>query len=98
MVNANYLKVYLDIIEQKKRQFLSIQVKDNGRGISKEKLKNIGSITSEVNSGTAGEKGYSLGLRLVKEMVESRNGTLQIDSKPGVGTSSEVKITIREVS
>ena len=77
---------------------LFIKVKDNGRGIPKEKLDGIGGATSETVIGTAGEKGYALGMQLVNEMVESRKGIITVDSKLGVGTCVDIKIPIREIS
>jgi signal transduction histidine kinase len=37
--------------------------------------------------GTTGETGYGFGLSIVKSLIESNSGELQITSEPGKGTT-----------
>ena len=67
-------------------------MKDNGKGIPKEKLQNLRKTGVLSERGTNDEKGYGLGLQLVIEMVDSIKGMLTIQSEENKGTT--VKITI----
>lgn len=61
-------------------------------------------ITNSVSDGNAGvwdlkignkeEKGFGLGLHLVREVVENRNGQFKIDSDAQVGTTVKIEIPI----
>ncbi len=86
------IAVNLDIIDAKDNVSLLIEVKDNGKGIPKEKLQNLRKTGVLSERGTNDEKGYGLGLQLVIEMVESMKGMLTIQSEENKGTT--VKITI----
>jgi signal transduction histidine kinase len=67
---------------------LILAVTDTGVGIAQDKIQlalaPFGQITSD-----AGRKnnGVGLGLPLSKRLVELHDGTLEIDSEPGVGTT-----------
>jgi len=86
------IAVNLDIIAAKDNVSLLIEVKDNGKGIPKEKLQNLRKTGVLSERGTNDEKGYGLGLQLVIEMVDSIKGMLTIQSEENKGTT--VKITI----
>lgn len=65
-----------------------ITVKDTGIGIDSEALDKIFRIDSNhTTKGTESESGTGLGLLLCKELVEKNGGTIEVQSKPGVGTS-----------
>lgn len=66
---------------------VSIQINDTGTGISAENLSNIFSIKGTRNSGTNNEKGSGLGLMLCKDLVELNQGTIQVNSELGKGSS-----------
>lgn len=86
--------VKLGIKQEEQTRFLNIQVKDNGIGISKEKLQNMEALVVNGSLGTRGEKSYGFGLQLVREMVESLAGELQIDSAPNQGTCVNIMIPV----
>jgi len=88
------IHVNLDLIENNKKPALHIEVQDTGKGMPKEKLENFNVIGLEHDQGTADEKGYGLGLRLVAEMVESMQGNLNIDSEEGRGTNVSIAIPL----
>jgi signal transduction histidine kinase len=69
---------------------LKIEVLDNGRGISKDKIGEIlfGSTCS--TNGTKGEKGYGFGLELVRHLMEKLKGDFKVDSTEGEGTKFTV--------
>lgn len=87
--------VDLEIKKETAKNFLNIVVTDNGRGISREMLQNLGHSSIEGNTGTKGEKSFGLGFQLVTEMVESLHGELQIESTEGQGTRVTVNIPLR---
>jgi signal transduction histidine kinase len=46
-------------------------------------------------SGTAGEKGTGLGLRLCHELALANNGDLVIKSEEGVGTTVRIMLPVK---
>lgn len=72
---------------------INISVKDNGVGMSPEKLEKLFNIGSHhISNGTAQEKGNGLGLILCKEFVEKNKGKIRVESYPGKGTSFIVSL------
>ena len=68
-----------------------ITVKDNGIGISEEKMQHLFEFKGERSRwGTEGEKGVGLGLTLVHEFVELNKGKIEVDSIVGKGTTFKV--------
>ncbi|MCC5841322.1 MAG: PAS domain S-box protein [Opitutales bacterium] len=64
-----------------------IQVKDNGVGMSKERVASLFRIEKiRSTRGTSGEQGTGFGLLLCKEFIEKHGGTLSVESKPNVGS------------
>ena len=70
----------------------SVEIQDNGRGISKEHLSNVCKMFYRA---TDDGPGSGLGLYIVKETIEKLNGSLNIDSEVGKGT--KVRLQIPEV-
>jgi len=69
------------------KQFVEVEVKDNGIGISAENQKKLFQIdTFHSTPGTHDEKGTGLGLLLCKEFVELHGGNILIDSEAGKGS------------
>jgi signal transduction histidine kinase len=72
---------------------VQISVTDNGTGISDDLLKNIFFIGKKQSaSGTAGEKGTGLGLILSYEFIKLNNGSIEIESQEGYGTTFTIKL------
>lgn len=71
---------------------IQLEITDNGAGMTAEEVEmlNAGSITSK--SGTSGEKGVGLGMKLVKEFVDLSGGQLTINSKQGQGTQFMIQL------
>jgi PAS domain S-box-containing protein len=68
--------------------WIDIHVMDNGRGMGVEKVKELlkpGASSSE--TGTQMEKGTGLGFLLVKDFIAHHNGSFNIESKEGKGTT-----------
>jgi two-component system, sensor histidine kinase and response regulator len=67
-------------------------VNDSGMGIAPEALEKIQANTFYTTKGTAGEAGTGLGLMLCREFAARNGGELQIESRPGEGSSFTVKL------
>ncbi len=79
----------------RKQSAVSISVKDNGVGISKNRIEKLFRIDeSESTKGTANEQGTGLGLILCKEFVEKHGGRIWVES--AVDTGSAFTFTIPE--
>lgn len=72
---------------------LNLSIQDNGKGISKDHISNLGKMFYRATDEGAGS---GLGLYIVKETVEKLNGSLAIESEEGHGTT--VKFEIPEVA
>ncbi len=65
-----------------------VSVKDNGEGIPSEKIDSLFNFDSKkIKTGTNGERGTGLGLRMCKEFAERNNGDISVISNIGEGTS-----------
>ena len=65
-----------------------LKVKDAGVGISPKVQENLFKISSKhTTSGTSGEKGTGLGLKLCKEFVNLNSGQIWVESKYGEGST-----------
>lgn len=72
---------------------LNIVIKDNGIGMSESFLKEIFKPFVQADTGARSTyMGTGLGMSIVKNLLERMEGTIQIDSTEGVGTSVNVTI------
>lgn len=75
------IKVYTEV----EKEFVKLNVKDTGKGISAEKLPSI--FTNGLSTeGTKGEKGMGIGLILCKDMIYEIGGELKAESELGKGS------------
>lgn len=75
-----------------------VQVKDDGIGIPKQALPNLfGRFFRAQTAVERGIAGTGLGLYMVKVAVENYNGTIQVKSTAGKGTTFTVKLPVAEV-
>jgi PAS domain S-box-containing protein len=70
-----------------RRTFITITVSDTGEGIAKEHLANIFNPFF-----TTKERGTGLGLAIVHNIIKAHQGTIDVESGPGRGTTFTVKI------
>lgn len=86
----------LDAIEEKGTVYvrmssydhlLKVKIIDNGRGISNDRLKNIGEPYYSIK-----EKGTGFGLMTSYQIIENHNGNIEIDSIVGKGTTVSVTL------
>ncbi|WP_296702383.1 tetratricopeptide repeat-containing sensor histidine kinase [Algoriphagus sp.] len=74
--------------ENENDDYIDLHIKDEGVGISKEKIEEIFSQVVRVRSteGTQKEKGTGLGLLLVRQFMKKNHGYISIKSQPNQGT------------
>jgi signal transduction histidine kinase len=82
--------VELSLKIEESHNVLQINVSDTGVGLSRDAINTILSGQAGSTTGTGGEQGYGFGLALVKHLVDSLRGTMQIYSHPGNGANFEV--------
>jgi len=81
------------ISTRKTKKFLQIMVKDQGIGISKEKLDQIFDPFYQVDgSSTRNYEGAGLGLHLVKSYIELHEGVVEVESEQRKGTLFTIKL------
>ncbi|MCH6257553.1 GAF domain-containing sensor histidine kinase [Puniceicoccaceae bacterium K14] len=70
-----------------------ISISDTGVGMKEKTLENLFKIESTYSAeGTQGEKGSGLGLCLCKQFAEKMGGSLNVESKEGVGTTMHIHL------
>ena len=86
-VNAGATKIEISVNENLNKDVLIIKIKDNGKGMSAEKMKNIADpfITSRTT------RKVGLGIPFLKAAAEACEGGLEIRSEIGFGTEVEVR-------
>ncbi len=70
---------------QKTEGHLCISVEDQGFGIEKEKLENIGKAFYKIK-----ENGTGLGLMITYKIIKEHQGNIAIQSSMGIGTKVEI--------
>jgi two-component system, OmpR family, sensor histidine kinase VicK len=73
------------------------RVKDEGRGIPREKLETIFERFVQVDASDAREKGGTgLGLAICRSIVEQHGGRVWAESEPGRGSTFYVQLPLAE--
>jgi signal transduction histidine kinase len=86
------VKVDLELATNGKQNEIQIKVSDTGKGMDLQTIGHILQGSASSTNGTQGEPGYGFGLALVKHLVNGLEGKMNIDSKPGEGTSFVVRV------
>ncbi|MVN91644.1 sensor histidine kinase [Mucilaginibacter sp. HME9299] len=89
---GGFVKTHLSLDSVNEGRTLHIKVEDSGVGITPERIQQIMSGKGESTNGTHGEQGYGFGLALVKHLIDSLSGQLQVISKTGNGTTFTVSL------
>lgn len=84
----------LVILEKTKKEFI-IKIKDNGKGITAEKLENIFDRYYQISSTDTLSTG--IGLSIVKELVQLLGGTIHVESKVDAGSTFYIKMPLNEI-
>jgi signal transduction histidine kinase len=70
---------------------IAIDVIDNGKGISPQKLKELQTLEENISTpGTLNEKGTGIGLMIIKEFLKANYGSLSVESEAGKGSTFTV--------
>ena len=78
-----------------KKDVLVLSVSDSGKGISKEKLKNIfEAFATGDTSITRKHSGIGLGLTICKKICEDLGGSIKVDSEPEKGSTFTAEIPV----
>ncbi len=81
-VRADADEIFIQIEEDTEKDYLSIHIKDNGKGMDEQLLKD----SSDPFTTTKKNKKVGLGLSLLKEAAVGCGGDMVIESNPGKGT------------
>ena len=81
-IRAHAKKIEIKIIEEKKKDLLTIEIIDDGKGMDKKTLKNV----LDPFFTTKNTRRVGLGLSLLVQSAEESGGSIIIESKPGQGT------------
>ncbi len=74
-------------IKESTNEFVTVAIRDTGRGMTEAKVKDLFSNQVVSTRGTSGEKGIGLGLILVKDFVEKNKGVVWVESQPHKGST-----------
>ena len=92
-VKYSTTKPLISITTKNERNHLVIEIKDNGIGIRKEDLKMIFDKFYRVSTGNIHDiKGFGLGLFYVKLIINEHNGSIDVKSKLGEGSTFTIKL------
>jgi two-component system phosphate regulon sensor histidine kinase PhoR len=81
-------KLYLSVRTENENNGISIAITDHGLGMSKDQIHRIFDTFYRVPTGNVHDvKGFGLGLSYVKKMVEAHEGTIQVNSRLGQGST-----------
>ncbi len=86
-------KIILKVRYDEENQSVEISIEDTGKGINKDKLKEIFSRFFQSNSGTQGQ---GIGLSIVKEYIEAHEGKVSIESEYKKGTKVMLSLPSEE--
>lgn len=77
----------VDIDFSKNEEFYFFEVKDNGKGIPKEKFEEIFDLFTTLDTADReGSLGSGIGLATVKKLIESMGGSISLESEVGKGS------------
>jgi signal transduction histidine kinase len=74
------------------REYIEIKVSDTGSGIRKEDLPKI----FDPFFSTKGQKGNGLGLAVIWGIIDNHNGTINVESELGKGTTFIIRLPLSQ--
>ncbi|MBN1502335.1 PAS domain S-box protein [Candidatus Woesearchaeota archaeon] len=87
----------IEIRHSKIKNFVKIQIRDNGIGISKRNIKHLFNKFYQAEQAMTEKRGgVGLGLSIIKHIIEAHKGTIMIDSKLGKGTTVTICLPIKQ--
>ncbi|TCO11029.1 tetratricopeptide repeat-containing sensor histidine kinase [Natronoflexus pectinivorans] len=89
-------KGQIKVLSKNKSDTLTLQICDNGKGMSRETIKNLFSITSKLSGFNTGSETVSgLGLILSDEFIRKNNGSIEVESSIGKGSIFSIHLPSR---
>lgn len=88
------IQVALDIKNSEQGKFIQTLITDTGKGFTANEIQEFYNNKLDCSIGSAGEKGFGLGLKLVNEMLNDLNGDMEISSTQDKGAKIEVRVPI----
>lgn len=85
----------IDVILKEKDDFIIVEIKDYGIGMSEEEKKKIFTRFYQIDKSHS-EVGSGLGLAIVKRIVELSNGNIEVESQENVGTTMIIKLPLEK--
>ncbi|WP_420318591.1 sensor histidine kinase [Ekhidna sp.] len=83
----------INVVARENENDVVLEVTDQGVGLSEKEIQRINSSELQASKkGTAGEKGTGLGLELCRAFLSKNNGSLEITSKVGLGSTFTIKL------
>jgi signal transduction histidine kinase len=76
---------------KRKDFYVDVRIEDTGHGISKEQQSKI---FDPYYTTKQGKSGTGLGLYITKKVVEDHNGSIKVESAPGVGTNFTIRLPL----
>lgn len=76
------------------KDFIKIKISDTGNGITKEDHSRI----FEPFYTTKGQKGTGLGLAVIWGIIDNHNGTINVESELGIGTTFTIHLPVKTKS
>jgi hypothetical protein len=92
-ITAKATVVDLEIVADNESESLLIQIADNGIGMSEKLLKDVANPFSTTRT----TRKVGLGISLLMASAQRADGTLTIDSKPGIGTKVKANFKIAHI-
>ena len=71
---------------------VQLRVSDSGRGLSAEQRRHLFEPFNRLGRENESIEGTGIGLAIVKALVERMNGSIEVESQPGLGSCFEVKL------
>ncbi|MDC0253625.1 response regulator [Bacteriovoracales bacterium] len=91
---TEYGNVSVNCTFEPNSNLLSIEVKDTGRGIPKDKKDYLFKNFFQVNPLMDKNKGFGLGLAITKNLIDLMKGEIKIESKQNEGSSFTIEIPV----
>lgn len=96
-IKFSYQKGTVEVKMTQSNQQVLIAVKDSGVGMSPESIEGLFlPFTKMHKQGTAGEKGFGLGLAIVNKIIIAHHGKIWVESKLGSGTTFFISIPFKQ--
>jgi signal transduction histidine kinase/ligand-binding sensor domain-containing protein/DNA-binding response OmpR family regulator len=92
------IDVMIESVDENNVVMLEIRVKDTGIGIAKDQQDRIFDRFYQADSSqTRKGEGTGIGLSLVKELVALMDGSVHLESEPGIGSQFTVKLPVNPI-